>query len=264
MAIVPLPSDRPFGDRAVLGRPRRAVARQRAPAARWATAWLLAACAGCSPPSDQTPKIGYYPRSMGELLNIHQVAMIDLEDQTGHPAIADGLTQELLQAIQRRKIFQVNLVRRTGPLCRDLPLQARQGHTLQQLDLLRRTLQCDAVLLGTLESFQTYPRMKIALYLVLLDLKDGKAIWVVDHTWDTTEDWTVQRIRRFFGRDIRDGFEPVGWELALRSPSMLEKFVAFEAADMLPAMETATPPAKKISPERVVRKIEDIEHLPSN
>ena len=83
------------------------------------------------------------------------------------------------------------------------------------------------------------PRMQIGLYLQLLDLRRGRLVWGLDHTWDTTDRATEQRIKAFFRSRMRDGYGPLDWRMAVTSPKVFQKFVACEVAETL----TPDPPA---------------------
>jgi len=196
----------------------------------------------------QPPRIGYYPRSVGELLNVRRVVLVELGCDGTYTGVAREMTAELFRAIQDKKLFHVRLIRRNDPLCRDLPLDCRQGYTVKQLAQIQQALHCDAVLLGRIDHFRPHPRMQVAVYLLLMDLKDGRAIWVVDHTWDTTDEWTVARVKRFFQSQMRQSYDPVNWRLALRSPRIFEKFVAYEISNTLPGAGLPGPPQKRPPP----------------
>ena len=76
--------------------------------------------------------------------------------------------------------------------------------------------------------------MQIGLFLNLVDLREGRLIWGVDHIWDTTNRLTERSIERFFVKEMRSGYGPANWRLGLLSPRMFGKFVAHEAAGTLP------------------------------
>ena len=58
------------------------------------------------------------------------------------------------------------------PLWKSMQLDLDSRYTLEEIINLRETLQCDAVLLGTITEFRPYPHMIIGLRLRLLDLRD--------------------------------------------------------------------------------------------
>ena len=200
-----------------------------------------AAClTGCWVPPPPDEKIGFFLGSRQDLRRTKRVVFVELTPfGTCPPQIAWDMTETLGHALQRRGLFRVDVVRRTDPMCRDLPLDRVEAFSIEDLAQIRKALGCDAVLLGNVSRFQPYPRMQLALYLRMIDLRHGKLLWGVDHTWDSTAVGTERRIRRYFHDEVREGYDPLGWELILKSPRAFEKFVAHEAAGTLPARRRA-------------------------
>ncbi len=189
---------------------------------------------GCAEPPAQKALIGYYLRSDKSVLTLNRLVFVALDGRRCPPRIADNMTSALLGAIQDRRLFHIDVIQPTDPVCRDLPFDSTQAYSLEQFMKIREELQCDAVLFGSVTHFQTYPRMQIGIYVRLLDLKDGKLLWAVDHIWDTTDAQTEQRIKRFFADEMRSGYDPLQWRLAMMSPKAFQKFVAYEATETLP------------------------------
>jgi hypothetical protein len=190
--------------------------------------------AGCGEKSAPTARIGHYLRSERSVAKLHRVVFVSLGDSGCDPQITAGMNNSLLDAIQDRQLFHVDLVPRAEPACEELPLDTRKAYSMEQLAEIRDALDCDAVFLGKIKRFETYPRMKIGIYLRLLDLKDGKLLWAVDNTWDTTDGETEKRIEWFFKENMRSGYDPLQWRLTIMSPKLFAKFVAYETANTLP------------------------------
>ncbi len=215
------------------------------------TACLIAATLSGCLGSDTQPKIGRDPRP-ADLVHMRRVVMIELPSTDGYPGIAKTMTTSLYRAIQDRKLFMIELVRPTDAICRDLPLYDRQSYSLEELAQIQKTLGCDALLVGQVKDFQPHPRMQIGVYMLLLDLNNGRAVWAVDHTWDSTDQWTVRRIKKFFSSQMRGGYDPIGWELTLRSPRVVSKFVAGEIAGRLPAVGPRAPRPRLTIPDSIM------------
>jgi len=181
------------------------------------------------------PKIASYLSSPAHLLKFRRVAFVQLRDEAAHPTIARDMTEALFRALQERRLFHVEVVRRTDPACSLLPDRLEGRYTLAELAQIRKALRCDAVLFGTVNTFQPYPRMQIGLYLRLLDLKHGRLVWSVDHIWDTRDESTERRVQVYFQEQMRQGYDPVDWHFVTMSPSAFGKFVAYEIADTLPS-----------------------------
>jgi hypothetical protein len=191
--------------------------------------WVLAAVAGCAgtPPARG---VNCWLSSRSDLRRIHRVVLVELDGDGSAPQVARSLTESLFRALQSTRLFHVDVVAATDAVCLDLPLDKREPFTIEEMAAIRRQLRCDAVLLGRVSHYQPYPHMQLGLYLRLLDLRDGKLVWGVDHVWDTTDKAVEDRIRRFFDRQMRSGWEPEHWSLVLKSPRAFRRFVAYETA----------------------------------
>lgn len=205
---------------------------------------VVAAMSGCG---DRQPKetfrVNSFLSSPQELLAMNRVVFVEIGQDSGYPQVAKDATEAVHRAVAARNLFHVDVVSRDAQACRDLPLGLSETYTMPQLIAIREALKCDMVLFGTVSHFRPHPRMQMGLYLRLLDLRRGKLLWAVDHVWDATDKATQGRIEDFFALQMGSGYDPVDWRLALMSPVMFERFVAYEAACTLPArgQETSAP-----------------------
>ena len=197
-----------------------------------AAACLVPGCLETSPSAEG--RIACFLSSHEDILRTRRVVFIELAAVDDcPPQVAWDTTRALGSAVQARRLFHVETVRRTDAMCRDLPIEGIEALTLPELAAMRQGLRCDAVLFGRVSHFQPFPRMQLGLYLKLIDLKDGKLVWGVDDVWDTTDQSTERRIRKYFYREVRDGYDPLGHELVLKSPRAFERFIAYEVAETL-------------------------------
>jgi len=232
--------------------PRRA-ARERGLAARWgptptaqqpdethlsprkaiATAALILTVllAGCRPGAHN--RVRHYV-ALDAIRSANRVVLLPLANQTDSPGIEEGLEAELLGAIQRRRLFQLQEVAREPGARQVLLDPGRRTYTEQDLVAIRKASGADAVLIGLVNRWQPYPRMQVGLYLRLVDLRSGRLLWAVDHVWDATNEHTQRRIATFFHREMGAGAEPFDWQLGTVSPRAFQKFVAWEVAGTLP------------------------------
>lgn len=200
--------------------------------------------AGCIEKPPPPGRIGHYLRSEKSVLRLHRAVFITLDNRKGTPQIADETTEALIYAIQRRQLFHIDTVVPTDAACEDLPLKVREAYSMKQLSQMREALKCDAVLVGSVNHWQPYPRLQIGLYVRLLDLRKGQPVWVVDHIWDSTDKETEARIKDFFRKEMRSGYDPAQWRLGVMSPKVFLKFVAYEAANTLPSRVKLQDPKK--------------------
>ena len=182
----------------------------------------------------RSPVIGYYLSSPLDLTRLDRVVFLELGDRDSSPGIARDMTISLTHAIQAKRLFEIDVVNRDDPLCKTVSLDTRGGFTLKQLQDMRKTFKCDGILVGEIRNFRPYPAMQVSLNLRLMDLRNGRCVWAIDNVWDVREQNAEKRIRKFFNKYIRDDYQPSNWRIALMSPKIFGKFVAFESADTLP------------------------------
>jgi len=181
------------------------------------------------------PAIGYYLGPRSDLAQVKQVVFVELSEKGTFPGVAEDMTVALSHAIHQRRLFRIDVIDREDPRCKTLSLQDTAAFTIKQLHDMRKAFGCDAVLLGQVRDFRPHPRMQIWLYLRLLDLKEGKLLWAVDQTWDTTDKATEKRMKKFFDKQMQTGLEPIEWELVKIGPKTFQKFVSHEVAATLPS-----------------------------
>jgi hypothetical protein len=78
--------------------------------------------------------------------------------------------------------------------------------------------------------YSPFPRLAIGLKLKLIDLRDGALVWALEQFWDSTDKQIEERIEDFWKCQMRKGYDPLQYKMALVSPKMFLKFVAFETA----------------------------------
>lgn len=191
---------------------------------------------GCGSPERNAclpGRITSYVSSAKELTYVNRVAFVELDDGEVYTQQSGPLTQAVAKALSDCRLFHIQVVGRDQQIIRDLGLDRPRRYTAEDMQRIREALGCDAVLLGRITNYQPHPHMQAGLYLALIDIRRGKMLWGVDHVWDTTDQEVVNRLKRFYHMEMRDGYGPAHWELALMSPKAFEKFVAFETAQTL-------------------------------
>lgn len=210
---------------------------------------------GCGPPAPPSPpKIGYYVATPEDVAKIHQVAVLPLVSGRECEDIARDMTETLVQGLQTRRLFQLDMVKPDEAVAKMIDLGRREPLTLAELSAIRKELRCDAILIGSLLTFEPYPRMKMALRLRLLDLKRGKLLWGVDHVWDTTDQSLEDRMEDYFDDRVAEGFQPMNREVVKLSPREFEKFVAYEVARTLPPVRGEPSKLRVSKVRRVVER----------
>ena len=178
----------------------------------------------------------YYVNPNKDLYNIGRVAVVELCNDSSYPQISADVTELLYQALQKKQLFGLSVVRSSTAAWRVLqpdmkPDSPATSYSLEQLFSMRQTLRCDAVLVGSVTSYRPYPHTALGLRLKLVDLSDGQLLWALEQIWDTADKTTEYRIKNYFRRQLRSGFAPLREQLAVVSPLEFIKFVAYEVAE---------------------------------
>lgn len=195
-------------------------------------ALVLSGCRSYFKPSAR-PADYYYLNHNKNLTSIGTVAIVELDNRSSYPEVSSDVTEALFQALQKKQIFGLAVVRQQEPSWRSLQLDQDSVYTLDQLAAIRRTLRCNAILTGTITQYQPYPHMVIAMRLKLLDLTDGQLAWALEQVWDSGDKTTELRIKDYFQKQKRQGFAPLREQLAVISPIEFLKFVTYEVAETL-------------------------------
>jgi hypothetical protein len=184
--------------------------------------------------SDSIPAQDYYYISPHRsLTTLGRVALIGLNNNSNYPKISDDVTEKLYQALQKRQLFGLTVIRQDDAVWRSLKLDSQAKYTLDEIKTLRDTLKCDAILLGTITEFRPYPHMIMGLRLKLLDLKDGQLMYALEQVWDCADKTTENRMKGYFRSHKRSGYGPLKEQLASVSSLEFIKFVSYEIANTL-------------------------------
>jgi len=189
---------------------------------------------GCGAYRSSAPAGDYYYQNPDKhLTTISRVAIVELDNDSSYPQISTDVTEALFQALQKKQVFGLTLVRRNDPAWRSLQLEQDSTYTLDQILAIREALKCDGILTGTVTEFRSYPRMTLGLRLKLLDLRDGQLLWAIEQVWDSADEKTEDRIRKYFQSRSRSSSAPLREWLAAVSPLEFIKFVSYEVAGTL-------------------------------
>ncbi|MBN1796670.1 MAG: hypothetical protein JW804_08355 [Sedimentisphaerales bacterium] len=177
------------------------------------------------------PEANYYYRNPDKkITTFGRVAIVELDNDSSYPQISGDITGSLYQALQKRQVFGLTLIRQNDPAWRSLQLQPDATYTFEQLLAIRDTLKCNGVLLGTVTEYRPYPHMAVGLRLKLIDLRDGQLVWALEQVWDSADKTTEKRIKNYFNSEKRTGFAPLHEKLAAVSPLEFIKFISYEVA----------------------------------
>jgi len=175
----------------------------------------------------------YYINPHKNLRTIGRVALVELDNNSGYPNISADLTGALFAAIQKQHLFGVTIIHQDDPDWRGLQDNLDSLQALKKLLAMRDTLNCNALLVGTITQYQPYPRMVLGLRLKMHDLTDGQLLWGLEQVWDSADGNIQKRIKDYFKSEQRSGLAPVQEQLIMISSLQFGKFIAFEVAETL-------------------------------
>lgn len=175
----------------------------------------------------------YYLNPDRSLATIGRVAVIELNNNSSYPKISNDITEKLYQALQKKQVFGLTVIRQSDPVWKSLQLDLESKYTLDEIITIREALKCDALLLGTITEFRPYPHMIIGLRIKLLDMRDGQLLWGLEQVWDSADKATEYRMKDYFRAHKRSGYGPLKEQLASVSPLEFIKYVCFEIAETL-------------------------------
>ena len=199
---------------------------------------IISACAlllsGCTIVNPVVPETGhYYINPDSQFGQIAKVAFIELDNYSDYPGQTRDVTEATVQALQKKHLFNIRIIRKSDPDYIDLQLD-RDKFTYDELSEMRTKLRTDAIIFGAITDYTPYPHMSVGLNMKMLDIKNGYLIWGVEQFWDSTDYNLQKRMKLFHNTNNRDGYNPLGWELIMTSPRAFNKFVSHEIAQTLP------------------------------
>ncbi len=195
---------------------------------------LLIFLSGCSTRIiGGAPATCYYLNPHKDLYTIGRVAIVELANDLSYPNVSTDVTEALFQALQKKQIFGLTIVRQSDTVWRNLQIGLNSTFNLEQLAAMHESLRCDAILVGTITGYKPYPHMAIGLRLKLIDLTDGQMLWAIEQIWDTTDKTTEERIKKYYSHSILPGSTSLEGKLGTVSSIKFVKFVVDDVGDTL-------------------------------
>jgi len=189
---------------------------------------------GCGINELFTPTTDYYYLNPDKnLSSVGRTVLLELDNNSSYPQISADVTEAFFRSLQKKQIFGLTVVRQSDPLWQSLQLDLNRTYTLEQLSAIRKTLNCDAILVGTVTGFEPFPHLTISLRLKLIDLADGQLLWALEQIWDATDKTTENRIKNYYSCHNFLGSTTLREKLGTVSSLTFIKFVAYETAETL-------------------------------
>jgi hypothetical protein len=99
--------------------------------------------------------------------------------------------------------------------------------------MIYENLNQDALLFGKVTEYSPYPHLVIGFRLKLISLKDARLLWGFEQIWDSSDNTTGDRIKKYIQTRMSSDEEALKSELMTVSTRQFLKFAAYEAASTL-------------------------------
>jgi TolB-like protein len=190
---------------------------------------------GCRSGGSQTQsQCNFFLNQSADFSKVGKIVVLELDNQTTCADLSEVLTEGLADNLGKKHLFSVQSVFRSEPAWQSLNPEQLKDNNLQELARLQQGFGVDAVVFGTITRYRTYPQLMLGIRLKMVDVRDGRMLWAIEEVWDSTDKNTELRMRSFFEKNMRTGYEPMDWQLLITSPRAFNKFVLFEITETLP------------------------------
>lgn len=197
---------------------------------------IFALSGGCNPlePKAVPPSGHFYLDKTADFKTVGRVLVTELENNNGSSGLGKTLTQSLIDSLDKKHLFTVQPVYHTDPQWVTFNLEQVKTFTPQDMANIRKQLNMDALVYGSITRYRSYPQLLVALNLKMVDLRDGRLLWAIADVWDSTDKQVELRIKEFYENQMRSGFEPMNWQIVLNSPNTFYKYIMYEVTETLP------------------------------
>lgn len=184
------------------------------------------------------------PRSAGAISSITtprasapgRVAVLPFWLADGVGRSAESVSESMsasLRELALHEVVTVSLQSRARLLSTDV----LYGNRLSTDDLLRLrdALQCDSVLLGRVEQFQSFDPVAIGVSLHLVSCHDGEKLWEATAHFDGARKEVQADLERWYRSSAgANGASVAGWQAALSSPRLFSRYATDRLASTIP------------------------------
>jgi hypothetical protein len=196
---------------------------------------VIVGLSGCAFDIDNQPEAAecYYRNPNKRISSMGRVAIVELSNETGYPAVSADVSETLYNQLQKKQVVGLFVVHRSDPLWKALELPPLPPYDLQRLADIRSSLKCDALLVGTVTEYKPYPHLTVGLRLKMIDLSDGQLVWGYEQIWDTADKNCEQMAEKYYRTQKNTDFSLLRKKLISASSIEFLKFVSFEVSQTL-------------------------------
>jgi hypothetical protein len=175
----------------------------------------------------------YYVDKEAIKRDISRVAFLEMDNETGYPEISSQVTDQLYSELQKQQAFSVNVISKEDPRWVKMQLEDKRSYNIDEISMIYENLNQDALLFGKVTEYSPYPHLVIGFRLKLISLKDARLLWGFEQIWDSSDNTTGDRIKKYIQTRMSSDEEALKSELMTVSTRQFLKFAAYEAASTL-------------------------------
>lgn len=172
----------------------------------------------------------FYIDPAANVKTIGKVVILEFENRSTNPDICAGVTEAVGEALQKKHIFAVRTMHPSDDKWLALGLENVASFDADRLAQLEEQLDADAVIFGSVTQYYPYPHLLMGMNLKMIDLRKGKLLWAMEQVWDSSDKSLELRMKRYSKDCMREGYQPLDWQLFITSPLAFNKFIAAEIA----------------------------------
>jgi hypothetical protein len=193
-------------------------------------------CVGCDTvqPKAQTPYGHYYLDNHGNFSSVDRVVLLELDNQSNRVELPSQLTKGMADGLGKKHLFSIRTIDHTDPLWSRLNLDEIAVSSKEDLALIGQELNVDAVIFGTIKRYRSYPHLLMSLHLKMMDVRRGRLLWAMEQVWDSTDRQVELRMKEYYEKEVRQGYQPLDWKILVTSPRAFNKFIVYEIGQTLP------------------------------
>jgi hypothetical protein len=197
---------------------------------------IVAGLSGCCDSDFFEPKQParcYYVNPDKKISSIGRVAIAELQNESLYPQVSVEMSETLYSQLQKKQVAGLSVVHKSDAVWKVLQLPPMPPYDLQQLSDIRKSLKCDALIIGTITEYKPYPHLAVGLRLKMIDLTDGQVVWGYEQVWDTADRTCQQRGEKYYRSEKNTDLGVLQRGLINASSIEFLKFVSFEVSQTL-------------------------------
>ena len=177
----------------------------------------------------------FYLNTQFDLATLGKVAFVEFSPDFTDEKTALLITNEIYKAMLKQQLFSPKIVPYDDPVWKNLVIDPASPLTINQMESIRISLDCNAILTGYITQYQPYPHLAVGLRMKLVDLEGNQLLWATEQIWDTADKNTLDRLKKYYekGLILKDPESVLNAELAAVSPIKFFNFVAHEVSQTL-------------------------------